>query len=64
MANATLLKRLATLEIKNIKTRPLCIIYQADDGLTDEQQAQLDEADAAQSPVLLICINNAENLAA
>jgi len=62
LANSNLLKRLVTLEAKNIKATPLCIIYQVDNGLTPEQQAQVDAADATQSPVLLICINNAENL--
>lgn len=62
MSTVNLLKRLAMLEVRNIKTRPLCIIYQAETGLTAEEQAQVDEADATQSPVLLICINNAENL--
>jgi hypothetical protein len=62
MANANLLKRLVSLETKNIKVVPLCIVYQADIGLSEEQQAQVDKADAAKSPVLLICINNAENL--
>lgn len=60
MSNATLLKRLVTLETKNIKVAPLCIIYQADDGLSEEQLAQVDKADASKSPVLLICISSAE----
>ena len=61
MANANLLKRLVTLETKNIKVMPLCIIYQADDGLTDEQQAQVDKADSEKQPVLLIRITSVEN---
>lgn len=61
MANATLLKRLAMLEVRNIKTRPLIIIYDEEAGLTVEEQAQLDKADSEKQPVLLICISSAEN---
>jgi hypothetical protein len=61
MANATLLKRLATLEIKNIKVTPLCIIYDEEAGLSEQEQAQLDKADSEKQPVLLICISSAEN---
>ncbi len=58
----TLNQRLVKLEQRNTTITPLVIIYQDDDGLTPEQQAQVDEADATQSPVLLIRINNTENL--
>ncbi len=58
----TLKTRLVKLEQRNTTITPLVIIYQSDEGLTPEQQSQVDAADATQSPVLLICINNAENL--
>jgi len=61
MANANLLKRLVTLETKNIKVTPLCLICDEEAGLTTEQQAQLDKADSEKQPVLLICISSAEN---
>ncbi|MDP1772127.1 MAG: hypothetical protein Q8L15_07570 [Methylobacter sp.] len=62
MSNTSLLKRLVTLEAKNLKVTPLCIIYDEEAGLTAEQQAQLDKADSEKQPVLLICISSAENL--
>lgn len=58
----TLKSRLVKLEQRNTTITPIVIIYSEDDGLTPEQQAQVDASDATQSPVLLICINNAENL--
>jgi len=58
---ANLKTRLIKLESRNTTTTPLCIIYSEDDGLTPEQQSQVDAADAVKAPVLLICINNAEN---
>jgi len=60
MANANLLKRLVTLEAKNLKVAPLCLIYDEEAGLTVEEQAQLDKADSEKQPVLLICISSAE----
>jgi hypothetical protein len=60
LANANLLKRLATLETKNIKVAPLCLIYDEGIGLSEQEQAQLDKADAEKQPVLLICISSAE----
>jgi hypothetical protein len=61
LANANLLKRLVTLETKNLKVTPLCLIYDEEAGLTAEQQVQLDKADSEKQPVLLICISSAEN---
>lgn len=61
MSNANLLKRLVTLETKNLKVTPLCIIYDEEIGLSEQEQTQLDKADSEKQPVLLICISSAEN---
>ena len=61
MANSALLKRLVTLETKNIKVTPLCLIYDEESGLTVDQQSKLDKADSEKQPVLLICISSVEN---
>lgn len=60
MSKTSLLKRLTTLETKNIKVAPLCIIYDEEAGLSEQEQAQLDKADSEKQPVLLICISSAE----
>jgi len=61
LANSNLLKRLVTLESKNIKTRPLIIIYDEETGLSEQEQSQVDKADSEKQPVLLIRISSAEN---
>lgn len=58
---ATIQSRLDTLEQRRGKVRGLFFMLQPDEVLTAEQQAQVDEANARQQPVLIVSITRAED---
>lgn len=58
---ATVNQRLQKLEQRRGKVRGLFFMLMPDEELTPDQQAQVDEANALQHPVLIVQITRAED---